>query len=1533
MGKYIPGRLKKRVLIPLFILFSLIVIIIGYQYYKITEENLKKEQFQDLKVIAELKINQIVQWRNERIIDATLLSKNPLFRISVRKFYEEKNLDEKRHIKQIFNIVKNYGNYESVYLTDSKGKVILSTDTLIKNIDTAFIEDLNKANSEKNIILTDFKLCGVHSNVHLLTISPILADNKRVVAFLILQSEPKLFLYPLLQTWPTDSETGETLLFKKTDKEVIFLNELRHKSGTALKFKIPLTETEIMAVQGALGKRGFAEGKDYRGEDVIAYISEIEGSPWLMVSKIDKNEIFKESKQRALFITIIASLIILFTATVTAFMYKFRQKEITIKLMESEKELWKTQEEYRTILYSIGDAVITTDIEGKITLMNKIAEDITGWKEEEAKGKELEEVFNIINEETRKPVENPVKRILRDGIIIGLANHTILISRDGKEYPIADAGAPVKDDSDNIIGVVLVFRDQTKEREKERELIESEEKFRTVFEASNAGKLIAYSSGEIYPNKAFCDMLGYTKEEMIGKKVAEITHPDDLENNLEIINKLFRGEIDSARYTKRYIHKNGTPIWADVHSAIFKDINNNPQYIIANIIDITEIKKREEELELNNIRQKALLKLHNMRDKNEEEIFEYCIEATVNSLKSQYAFFGLINEDETVMKIHSWSRDVMKECKVKKEPIDFILSQSGIWSDCVRLRKPIVINDYASYKDKKGIPEGHVEIKRFISVPVFEGSKIVAVAVVANKKEDYTQSDVNAFLTFMNRMWEIISYNRTQKEYINLLLKNQAILDSAADIIMELDTNKVYIWSNQTGYEFFGEDVIGKEASYYFIDEQDTYEKLRKIFEGSDEIVQLESWQSRRDGAKRLLSWRCKALKDNEGKVIGAISLARDITEEKEINNKLKESEERFRTLFDTMEQGVVYQDSKGKIILTNQATEKILGLTMEQMLGRTSYDPRWKAIKEDGSDYPGDEHPAMIALHKGIKATGIMGVFNPKDNQHHWILINSIPEFKNNDTKPFQVCTTFTDITELKNTQNKLKQSIDNWYLSFNAINDGLVILDEKQHIIQCNEAFLNLIGKTSEEILGNFCHHIVHSTDSPIEECPFVKMTKSKKRESMEMNINEMICNVVVDPILDKNNVIIGAVHIITDITKIKQTEKELIGAKERAEEMNKLKSHFLANISHELRTPMVSILGFSEILTKKIEDEALRKNAELVYKGANRLMATLNNILDISLIESGQMPIDITDVDIVNEANETVNFYKESANKKNLYLEFSSEFESLYLKLDKKFIQEIFDNLINNAIKYTNEGGIYVSIKKVVVDNKPYIDIDIKDTGIGIEENKRDIIWDEFRQASEGYGRSFEGTGLGLSISKKLASLLKGEIFVKESEVGKGSTFTFRIPLDEKFLSKEADITKIKEREELIESMIDFQPEGELPEILYVEDEEDSIILVKNMVEKFCKLDIAYSGEEALEKVKLKKYPAILMDINLRKGLDGIQVTELIRKIPGYEHIPIVAITAFAMVHEREEFLRRGCSHYLSKPFTKDDLISLIKEILFH
>lgn len=387
---------------------------------------------------------------------------------------------------------------------------------------------------------------------------------------------------------------------------------------------------------------------------------------------------------------------------------------------------------------------------------------------------------------------------------------------------------------------------------------------------------------------------------------------------------------------------------------------------------------------------------------------------------------------------------------------------------------------------------------------------------------------------------------------------------------------------------------------------------------------------------------------------------------------------------------------------------------------------------------------------------------------------------------------------------------------------------------------------------------------------------------------------------------------------------TEKALIKAKEDAEESSRLKSSLLANMSHELRTPMTGILGFSEILFEELEEPRLKNMASTIYKSATRLMTTLNSIMDLSAIESNKTKLTLKPVNIKNTILTLLKNIYPIANDKGLYIRTALP-PNIHAIADQKLLGQLLQHLVDNAIKFTTDGGLSISAYSGLKDNTDVI-IKISDTGIGIAPQHHKLIFEEFRQVSEGLSRTFEGSGLGLSLVSKIGKLINGKVWV-ESEQGKGSDFFISLPMASVV---DDEVTPLVEQTAPISTI--RLGKGNVPEVLIVEDNEVNRRLAALYLREICNIDMAENGYVALDKVKDKKYDAILMDINLGAGPNGIHVAQQIKSMQHYQEVPIIAVTGYTMQGDREKLLANGCTHYVAKPYDKRTLIKLFSGLLY-
>ena len=585
----------------MFVVMTLAVLIWGYRYYSYETNRIRQEKLCNLTAVADLKTAEIRQWRQERLADTRRNMDSPLFREAVGHWLRNPDAPgfQTNLLKQL-KVDRSGDDYADVLLIEPTGRILLSTLPKAEPVGPEGKQAVARALEKRQAVLSEPYRCSC-GRIHMDATAPILDDRLQPMAVLVLRANAESYLYSLIQAWPTPSRSAETLLVRRDGEAVLYLNELRHRTNTALSLRIPLTRLDLPAVQAVLGKRGVWQGKDYRGVDVLADLRPIPESAWFMVAKVDTDEILAEARYRVGAISFFIALLILLAGAVTAHAYRGRQSNLYWNLYEAERERAEAQEEFRATLYSIGDAVITTDKAGRVKRMNRVAEQLTGWGEAEVMGKPLDDIFRIVREEDRSVIENPVQRVLRDGKVVGLANHTLLIARDGVERPIADSGAPIYEANDAINGVVLVFRDQTEARRAEEALRKSEQQYRDFVESANSAIIRWDVNGNITFFNRFAEaFFGFTASELIGRNVMGTIVPvtDTFGKDLTIMVEDIKQRPEQYRTNiNENIRKNGERVWVSWTNRAIFDSRGNLTEVLAVGNDVTEQKRAQQERE------------------------------------------------------------------------------------------------------------------------------------------------------------------------------------------------------------------------------------------------------------------------------------------------------------------------------------------------------------------------------------------------------------------------------------------------------------------------------------------------------------------------------------------------------------------------------------------------------------------------------------------------------------------------------------------------------------------------------------------------------------------------------------------------------------------------------------------------------------------------------------------------------------------------------------------------------------------------
>jgi len=622
-------------------------------------------------------------------------------------------------------------------------------------------------------------------------------------------------------------------------------------------------------------------------------------------------------------------------------------------------------------------------------------------------------------------------------------------------------------------------------------------------------------------------------------------------------------------------------------------------------------------------------------------------------------------------------------------------------------------------------------------------------------------------------------------------------------------------------------------------------------------------------------------------------------------------TQEHYNALATTAPQLGWITDSQGELLWFNQQWYDYTGLTSEQSLNngwRQAHCPHnlnktleaWESAMAAGKTY---EVIHQLRRHDGL---------------YRWFLTRAVPTL-NSEGEIIYWIGTSTDIDETKQTQHEIVDIIEN-------VEEGFIAIDKDWKITQLNSYHERIARiKRSEQISQNFLE--LFFPEPIYKNSLFVETYKRVMKERVSVKFEEFYAPLKLWAAMNVYPKADGGLAIFyRDITTEKLAQSELIRAKDESERANNLKTTFLANMSHEIRTPLASIMGFAEVLKEKTLTETDKDRfLEMIIKNGSSLSRIIDDILDLSKVESGHLEVENTETAFDHLLFEVLAMFREKAKNKNIFLNLNLSSQlPVRIKSDPTRVRQILINLIGNAVKFTKDGGVTIDIQsEMLAGDQCKFKINICDTGIGLTPDQAERLFQPFTQADNSTTRKYGGTGLGLTLSKRLAQALGGDIRIVKTELDEGSTFAFEFT---------ALITTEENRCQIPENThppvtIDLNN----VRILLAEDSPDSQELIKYVLSNHgATITIASDGAEALELARNNEFDIVLMDIQMPE-LDGYEVTRTLRSENFSK--PIIALTAHAMLEERVKTKAAGCDAHITKPLNFRQLVSTVYYIFQH
>ncbi len=1078
-------RTEIKRLIILFFVCVLLVPLCGLAIIKFYGAHTEQQESDNLQAIADLKVIQIENWLDERNGVARMLVGDKPFATQIERFVQRPH--DASLSKTILNRFTNFQaiyNYKSILLFDSKGKLLLSQGNDGDNTPT-LQQQLRQAISTKHIQQGDLYLDEI-GNVHMDWVVPISVSDRqevRSLASVVLRVTAQQFLFPLIERWPTASKSAETLLVQREGDSVLFLNKLRHSQNMPLMFKLPLAKHDLPAsIAIATNKNGVVRGNDYRGVDVLAAYRPIASTTWFVVSKIDRSEALAALRLMVFWVSLLASFSVVVVSAIVLLLWRQQQRSHGLELQARSMAVSEeSNRRLRAITQSTNDAIVSTDSQGTIVGWNMGAERMFGYSEEEIVG---QPVTRLLPEQFREQHPVSMRQVVNGGEphVIGKTVELVGLRKGGDEFPLELSLA--KWQTADGVFFTAIIRDIAERKLSEESVRKNLARFNTIFNQAPLGiALIDSVTGHIYEvNPRFAEIAGRTVEEMETIDWMSITHPDDVQEDMDNMTRLNAGEISGFKMEKRYLRPDGSVVWINMTVAPLKGERNISARHLCMIDDITGSKVNEARIQRLSQSYAALSQCNQaiVRCHSDMELFREICSSAVEYGGMQMAWVGLLDESgQKVIVATSYGdeKNYLDNIRISVDPND--ASGCGPTGTAIRENRPYWCQDYqhdpcTAPWQKHGARSGW---GASAALPLCREGVVIGALNL------YTSS-INAFDEGVQKLLEemMVDMNFALDNFVHeaqrkaaesearLLTQRLSLATDAAAIgVWDWDIKSDQWYASPTYFTMLGyEPDVGMLDRRVWLerthpeDRAMVAEKIRAVLDRNDTPYQYEARIRHADGSYRWIKVIGRvAENDLNGKPTRMLGVRTDITEIKQLTLSLAENEFRMRTLVRSIPDLIWLKDINGVYLSCNPMFERFFGAQEAEIDGKTDYD---FVDKELADFFREHDRIAMAAGEPSINEEWVTFA----DDGHHALLETIKTPMRDNEGKLIGVLGIARDITERRQADEALKDMATKFRTVFESSSDALLLFDGTI-FVDCNSASLQMFGCVSrDDIIG---------------------------------------------------------------------------------------------------------------------------------------------------------------------------------------------------------------------------------------------------------------------------------------------------------------------------------------------------------------------------------------------------------------------------------------------------------------------------------